>query len=156
MSRIGKKPVDMPKGVTFTVSKDNVVTVKGPKGELTQPAVTLNGYKDQKRVPLNWSFCYFSEKKATLCVAFCFLDPFGALHRMRKCLPLSDSYLIEAHWVSGSCWYLLGRMRPKPSTSPAGWRICCAIRTWSRSNLILLVSVQRPWLSQSHSQRIEW
>ena len=36
MSRIGKKPVDMPKGVTFTVSKDNVVTVKGPKGELTQ------------------------------------------------------------------------------------------------------------------------
>jgi branched-chain amino acid transport system substrate-binding protein len=24
-----------------------------PKGELTQPAVTLNGYKDQKRVPLN-------------------------------------------------------------------------------------------------------
>jgi large subunit ribosomal protein L6 len=36
MSRIGKKPVDMPKGVTFTVSKDNVVTAKGPKGELTQ------------------------------------------------------------------------------------------------------------------------
>lgn len=36
MSRIGKKPVDMPKGVTFTVSKDNVVTVKGPKGELKQ------------------------------------------------------------------------------------------------------------------------
>ncbi len=36
MSRIGKKPVDMPKGVTFTVSSDNVVTVKGPKGELKQ------------------------------------------------------------------------------------------------------------------------
>jgi large subunit ribosomal protein L6 len=36
MSRIGKKPVDMPKGVTFSVSSDNVVTVKGPKGELKQ------------------------------------------------------------------------------------------------------------------------
>ncbi|MEO6670392.1 MAG: 50S ribosomal protein L6 [Ferruginibacter sp.] len=36
MSRIGKKPVDMPKGVTFSVSSENVVTVKGPKGELKQ------------------------------------------------------------------------------------------------------------------------
>jgi large subunit ribosomal protein L6 len=35
MSRIGKKPVSIPKGVTITV-KDSVVTVKGPKGELTQ------------------------------------------------------------------------------------------------------------------------
>ena len=36
MSRIGKLPVNIPAGVTVTVSKDNVVTVKGPKGELTQ------------------------------------------------------------------------------------------------------------------------
>ena len=35
MSRIGKKPVSIPKGVTITL-KDSVVTVKGPKGELTQ------------------------------------------------------------------------------------------------------------------------
>jgi large subunit ribosomal protein L6 len=35
MSRIGKKPVSIPKGVTITV-KDSVVTVKGPKGELSQ------------------------------------------------------------------------------------------------------------------------
>ncbi|WP_068474285.1 50S ribosomal protein L6 [Saccharicrinis aurantiacus] len=35
MSRIGKQPVMIPAGVTVT-SKDNVVTVKGPKGELTQ------------------------------------------------------------------------------------------------------------------------
>jgi large subunit ribosomal protein L6 len=35
MSRIGKLPIHMPAGVTFTV-KDNTVTVKGPKGELTQ------------------------------------------------------------------------------------------------------------------------
>ena len=35
MSRIGKKPVTIPKGVTITV-KDSVVTVKGPKGELSQ------------------------------------------------------------------------------------------------------------------------
>ncbi|MBI1329963.1 MAG: 50S ribosomal protein L6 [Alphaproteobacteria bacterium] len=34
MSRIGKKPVPLPKGVTATV-KDRTVTVKGPKGELS-------------------------------------------------------------------------------------------------------------------------
>lgn len=36
MSRIGKKPVAVPNGVTITVSADNVITVKGPKGELKQ------------------------------------------------------------------------------------------------------------------------
>ena len=37
MSRIGKKPIEIPEGVTLEVSGDNVVTVKGPKGELQQP-----------------------------------------------------------------------------------------------------------------------
>jgi large subunit ribosomal protein L6 len=36
MSRIGKAPINVPAGVTVTVSNENVVTVKGPKGELTQ------------------------------------------------------------------------------------------------------------------------
>ncbi len=36
MSRIGKQPVIIPAGVTVTVGKDNIVTVKGAKGELTQ------------------------------------------------------------------------------------------------------------------------
>jgi large subunit ribosomal protein L6 len=36
MSRIGKAPVVIPSGVTVTVSADNVVTVKGPKGELKE------------------------------------------------------------------------------------------------------------------------
>ncbi|MFT3993400.1 MAG: 50S ribosomal protein L6 [Dysgonomonas sp.] len=36
MSRIGKLPINIPAGVTVTVSKDNLVTVKGPKGELSQ------------------------------------------------------------------------------------------------------------------------
>lgn len=35
MSRIGKKPVQIPKGVTVGL-KDGVVSVKGPKGELTE------------------------------------------------------------------------------------------------------------------------
>lgn len=35
MSRIGKAPIDLPEGVTFSMEK-NIVTVKGPKGELTQ------------------------------------------------------------------------------------------------------------------------
>ena len=37
MSRVGKSPITVPSGVTVTVGKDNVVTVKGPKGELKQP-----------------------------------------------------------------------------------------------------------------------
>ncbi len=36
MSRIGKKPINIPSGVTVDVSTKGVVTVKGPKGTLTQ------------------------------------------------------------------------------------------------------------------------
>jgi large subunit ribosomal protein L6 len=44
MSRIGKLPISVPAGVTFEVSKDNTVTVKGKLGELQQkvdPAITF-------------------------------------------------------------------------------------------------------------------
>jgi large subunit ribosomal protein L6 len=50
MSRIGKSPIALTKGVEITVSKENVVTVKGPKGELTQqldPAITIKVEEDQ-------------------------------------------------------------------------------------------------------------
>ena len=43
MSRIGKLPISIPSGVTVTL-KDNVVNVKGPKGELSQvvnPAIEV-------------------------------------------------------------------------------------------------------------------
>ena len=36
MSRIGRHPIAIPAGVTVTISDDNLVTVKGPKGTLTQ------------------------------------------------------------------------------------------------------------------------
>lgn len=36
MSRVGNAPVNLPAGVDVKISEDNVVTVKGPKGELTQ------------------------------------------------------------------------------------------------------------------------
>lgn len=36
MSRIGNNPIEFPEGVTATIDK-SIVTVKGPKGELTQP-----------------------------------------------------------------------------------------------------------------------
>ena len=36
MSRIVRHPIAIPAGVTVTVSDDNLVTVKGPKGTLTQ------------------------------------------------------------------------------------------------------------------------
>ena len=34
MSRIGKKPIPLPKGVSYTV-EGNLITVKGPKGTVT-------------------------------------------------------------------------------------------------------------------------
>ena len=36
MSRIGRKAVTVPSGVTVTLGNDNVIVVKGPKGELAQ------------------------------------------------------------------------------------------------------------------------
>ena len=45
MSRIGREPITVPAGVTVTVADSNVVTVKGPLGELTQTfasQITIN------------------------------------------------------------------------------------------------------------------
>ena len=63
MSRIGKLPISIPAGVTVTQDKDGLVTVKGPKGELSQkvdasikvalkydPATKENAIKFLKRV----------------------------------------------------------------------------------------------------------
>lgn len=36
MSRVGKKPIEVPADVTVTISNENTVVVKGPKGELTK------------------------------------------------------------------------------------------------------------------------
>ena len=48
MSRIGRMPITVPAGVTVTIGDENVVTVKGPLGTLTQKfhsnmKLTLNG-----------------------------------------------------------------------------------------------------------------
>jgi large subunit ribosomal protein L6 len=40
MSRIGRLPIAIPNGVTVTVTPDNVVTVKGPKGQLEKALTT--------------------------------------------------------------------------------------------------------------------
>ena len=52
MSRIGKKPVIVPDGVTVTIA-DGEITVKGPKGELKQsyrPEVALTYDADAKQI----------------------------------------------------------------------------------------------------------
>ena len=36
MSRIGRRPVDIPDGVEVSVDDANLVTVRGPRGELSQ------------------------------------------------------------------------------------------------------------------------
>ena len=55
MSRIGKLPIAIPAGVTVTL-KDDVVTVKGPKGELSQyvnPLITVTVEGNQVVVSRN-------------------------------------------------------------------------------------------------------
>ena len=55
MSRIGKLPIDIPSGVTVAL-KDNVVTVRGPKGELSQlvnPAIKIIIEKTQIRFEID-------------------------------------------------------------------------------------------------------
>lgn len=50
MSRIGKLPIDLPKGVQATVSKGNLITVKGTQGEMTQqvnPDIEIKVENDQ-------------------------------------------------------------------------------------------------------------
>lgn len=45
MSRIGKLPISLPSGVAVTISSENVVTVKGPKGELQEklnPGISIS------------------------------------------------------------------------------------------------------------------
>ena len=61
MSRIGKLPIDLPKGVEVSISDKNIVTVKGAKGELKQTVdpgiavkledakVVLTRHTEQKR-----------------------------------------------------------------------------------------------------------
>lgn len=40
MSRIGRLPIPVPAGVTVTIDEANVVTVKGPKGTLSQNVIS--------------------------------------------------------------------------------------------------------------------
>ena len=61
MSRIGNQPINLPAGVTLDITADNVVTVKGPKGELrrevnpeikltlTEGVLTVERPTEQKR-----------------------------------------------------------------------------------------------------------
>ena len=62
MSRIGREPIAVPAGVTVTIGEGNLVTVKGPLGELTEKfsadlTITLEGstltvtrHNDQKEM----------------------------------------------------------------------------------------------------------
>ncbi len=65
MSRIGKKPVTIPAGVTAAIN-DNTLTVKGPKGQLAMPLadeiryeiegteIRVNPANDSKRARAFW------------------------------------------------------------------------------------------------------
>ena len=52
MSRIGRTPITVPAGVTVTVGNENLVTVKGPKGELTEKLSAAMTIKEENGVIL--------------------------------------------------------------------------------------------------------
>ena len=53
MSRIGKALITIPKGVDISVSPENIVTVKGPKGTLTQAiSKSIIVHKEEAKVTL--------------------------------------------------------------------------------------------------------
>ena len=68
MSRIGRLPVEIPAGVEVTVAENNVVTVKGPKGTLTESLpvemdikvennqVVVTRPNDLKKMKFTWSY----------------------------------------------------------------------------------------------------
>ena len=47
MSRIGRMPITVPAGVTVNVAEGNVVTVKGPKGQLTRALCPVMDIKQE-------------------------------------------------------------------------------------------------------------
>ena len=75
MSRIGKKPVVVPAGVEVTVDGNNVVTVKGPKGQLSQQisklikvevadgAVNVSRDSDQRGKQISARTCQNTDKQ---------------------------------------------------------------------------------------------
>ena len=71
MSRIGKEPIDIASGVTIKVSQGNLVTVKGPKGELTQQVdadmiISRNVYRPVSR------FLSISDSCQVICYWICY------------------------------------------------------------------------------------
>lgn len=47
MSRIGRMPVALPAGVTVTIGEENVITVKGPKGTLTEKFPSVISFEQE-------------------------------------------------------------------------------------------------------------
>lgn len=59
MSRIGKLPITVPAGVTVSVDADNVVTVKGKEGELSQavhPSIKVNIFEGEVTFEIDEAF----------------------------------------------------------------------------------------------------
>ena len=62
MSRVGKMPIAIPAGVTVTVTPENVVTVKGPKGELVKAMhKDINIAVEDAQVVVTLSLIHISE-----------------------------------------------------------------------------------------------
>ena len=90
MSRIGKAPIAVPSGVNVTVA-DNIVTVKGPKGELKQnihPEIQVNIADGQINVERpsdekqfratcwGWLSCHFYRSSFGACIRVFAPHPF--------------------------------------------------------------------------------
>ena len=76
MSRIGKAIINIPAGVDIKISADNVVTVKGPKGELHQPL--KEGFKIKIEDNIHEPEIFLEQLTLLSSQRWCHLGPFFA------------------------------------------------------------------------------
>lgn len=74
MSRIGKLPIHIPQGVTVAVSPDNTVTVKVPKGQLSQQvSADLTVTVEENEVHVAVIQKIKNTKHSMVCTVHCFI-----------------------------------------------------------------------------------
>ena len=132
MSRVAKMPVDLPQGVTATISAD-AVTVKGAKGSLTLPLKSGVKVEDIEDIILG---CAFPEGEQGLNVA--------RLIGLLADLPIKIGGMTVNRFCGSSMSAILGRLRgtaPRSISSRRHPRYSTGLRGMtSRPSIIFSVS----------------
>ena len=116
MSRIGKLPVVIPAGVTVTL-KDNVVSVKGPKGEMSQyvdPSIIVEvkssiddfvyDSKWQAYLPYCTKFFFAADEETIAYIKGCYSFPEMGFLTLRTWKDISPYHVVELKSAKRHTW----------------------------------------------------